>query len=153
MKGMSLLSWRRHQGTVLKNHISILPVSDPGKQAAKVVKHHVFVLSSNTWCFTTWAACFPGSDTRRIEMRFLSTVPWCLLQLSNHSPFIKHIIFTTWTACFAGSDTGRIKTQFLSIVPWCLLQLSNRIRDTRGRCLRIAFRFSSCLIQESKQFK
>jgi hypothetical protein len=24
-------------------------------------------------------------------MRFLSTVPWCLLHLSNHSPFIKHI--------------------------------------------------------------
>jgi hypothetical protein len=26
---------------VLKNHISILPVSDPAKQAAQVVKHHV----------------------------------------------------------------------------------------------------------------
>ena len=27
---------------VLKNRISILPMSDPGKQAAQVVKHHVF---------------------------------------------------------------------------------------------------------------
>jgi hypothetical protein len=27
---------------VLKNRISILPVSDPGKQVAQVVKHHVF---------------------------------------------------------------------------------------------------------------
>jgi hypothetical protein len=38
-----LLSWRRHQGTMLnKNCILILPVSDPAKQAAQVVKHHVF---------------------------------------------------------------------------------------------------------------
>ena len=36
---MRLLSWRRHQGTMLKNCISILPVSDPAKQAAQVVKH------------------------------------------------------------------------------------------------------------------
>ena len=43
--------------------------------------------------FITWTACFPGSDTGRIEMRFLSTVPWCLLQLSNHSPFIKHMFY------------------------------------------------------------
>jgi hypothetical protein len=42
MKGLSLLSWRRHQGTVLKNCILILPVLDPGKQVAQVVKHHVF---------------------------------------------------------------------------------------------------------------
>jgi hypothetical protein len=27
---------------MFKNHISILPVSDPAKQAAQVVKHHVF---------------------------------------------------------------------------------------------------------------
>ena len=27
---------------MLKNRISILPVSDPGKQAAQVVKQHVF---------------------------------------------------------------------------------------------------------------
>jgi hypothetical protein len=27
---------------VLKNHISILPVSDPAKQAVQVVKHHMF---------------------------------------------------------------------------------------------------------------
>ena len=39
---MRLLSWRRHQGTMLKNCILILPVSDPAKQAAQVVKHHVF---------------------------------------------------------------------------------------------------------------
>jgi hypothetical protein len=39
---MRLLSWRRHQGTMLKNCIFILPVSDPAKQAAQVVKHHVF---------------------------------------------------------------------------------------------------------------
>ena len=39
---MRLLSWRRHQGTVLKSCILILPVSDPGKQAAQVVKHHMF---------------------------------------------------------------------------------------------------------------
>ena len=39
---MRLLSWRRHQGTMLKNRILILPVSDPAKQAAQVVKHHVF---------------------------------------------------------------------------------------------------------------
>jgi hypothetical protein len=31
-----------HQGTMLKNCILILPVSDPAKQAAQVVKHHVF---------------------------------------------------------------------------------------------------------------
>jgi hypothetical protein len=37
-----LLSWRRHQGTMLKNCILILPVSDPAKQAAQVVIHHVF---------------------------------------------------------------------------------------------------------------
>ena len=37
-----LFSWRRHQGTMLKNCILILPVSDPAKQAAQVVKHHVF---------------------------------------------------------------------------------------------------------------
>ena len=43
--------------------------------------------------FITWTACFSGSDTGRIEMRFLSTVPWCLLQLSNHSPLIKHMMF------------------------------------------------------------
>ena len=36
---MRLLSWRRHQGTMLKNCISILPFSDPAKQAAQVVKH------------------------------------------------------------------------------------------------------------------
>jgi hypothetical protein len=35
---MRLLSWRRHQGTMLKNCILILPVSDPAKQAAQVVK-------------------------------------------------------------------------------------------------------------------
>ena len=34
-------------------------------------------------------ACFPGSDTGRIEMRFLSTAPWCLLQVSNHT-YIRH---------------------------------------------------------------
>ena len=34
---MRLLSWRRHQGTVLKNRISIPPVSDPGKQAVQVI--------------------------------------------------------------------------------------------------------------------
>jgi hypothetical protein len=39
---MRLLSWRRHQGMMLKNCILILPVSDPAKQAAQVVKHHVF---------------------------------------------------------------------------------------------------------------
>ena len=39
---MRLLSWRRHQGTMLKNCVLILPVSDPAKQAAQVVKHHVF---------------------------------------------------------------------------------------------------------------
>jgi hypothetical protein len=39
---MRLLSWRRHQGTMLKNCILILPVSDPAKQVAQVVKHHVF---------------------------------------------------------------------------------------------------------------
>ena len=39
---MRLLSWRRHQGTMLKNCILILPVSDLAKQAAQVVKHHVF---------------------------------------------------------------------------------------------------------------
>jgi hypothetical protein len=40
---MPLLSWRRHQGTMLNNCILILPaVSDPAKQAAQVVKHHVF---------------------------------------------------------------------------------------------------------------
>ena len=32
-----LFSWRRHQGTMLKNRISILPVSDPGKQAVQVI--------------------------------------------------------------------------------------------------------------------
>ena len=36
MKGLWLLSWRRHQGTVLKNRILILPMSDPGKQAVQV---------------------------------------------------------------------------------------------------------------------
>jgi hypothetical protein len=36
-----------------------------------------------TWCFTTWTACFAGSDTGRIKTQFLSIVPWCLLQLSN----------------------------------------------------------------------
>ena len=41
-KCMRLLSWRRHQGTMLKNCILILPVSDPAKQAAQVLKHHVF---------------------------------------------------------------------------------------------------------------
>jgi hypothetical protein len=41
-KCMRLLSWRRHQGTILKNCILIPPVSDPAKQAAQVVKHHVF---------------------------------------------------------------------------------------------------------------
>ena len=39
---MRLLSRRRHQGTMLKNCILILPMPDPGKQAVKVVKHHVF---------------------------------------------------------------------------------------------------------------
>jgi hypothetical protein len=39
---MRLLSWRRHQGTMLKNCVLILPVSDPAKQAAQVVKVHVF---------------------------------------------------------------------------------------------------------------
>jgi hypothetical protein len=39
---MRLLSWRRHQGTMLKNCNLILPVSDPAKQAAQVVNHHVF---------------------------------------------------------------------------------------------------------------
>ena len=34
---MRLLSWRRHQGTMLKNCILILPVSDPAKQADQVV--------------------------------------------------------------------------------------------------------------------
>jgi hypothetical protein len=34
---MRLLSWRRHQGTMLKNCILILPVSDPAKQAAQAV--------------------------------------------------------------------------------------------------------------------
>jgi hypothetical protein len=33
---MRLLSWRRHQGMMLKNCILILPVSDPAKQAAQV---------------------------------------------------------------------------------------------------------------------
>ena len=37
-----LLSWRRHQGTVIKSCILILPVSDPAKQAAQAVKHHMF---------------------------------------------------------------------------------------------------------------
>ena len=37
---MRLLSWRRHQGTMLKNCVLILPVSDPAKQAAQIVKHH-----------------------------------------------------------------------------------------------------------------
>ena len=37
---MRLLSWRRHQGTMLKNCILILPVSDPAKQVVQVVKHH-----------------------------------------------------------------------------------------------------------------
>jgi hypothetical protein len=39
---MRLLSWRRHQGTMLKKCVLILPVSDPAKQAVQVVKHHVF---------------------------------------------------------------------------------------------------------------
>jgi hypothetical protein len=30
------------KGTMLNNCILILPVSDPAKQAAQVVKHHVF---------------------------------------------------------------------------------------------------------------
>ena len=38
---MRLLSWRRHQGTMLKNCVLILPVSDPAKQAVQVVKHHM----------------------------------------------------------------------------------------------------------------
>jgi hypothetical protein len=32
-------SWRRHQGTMLKNCILILPVSDPAKQAVKHQEH------------------------------------------------------------------------------------------------------------------
>ena len=39
---MRLLSWRRHQGTVLESCILILLVSDPAKQAAQAVKHHMF---------------------------------------------------------------------------------------------------------------
>jgi hypothetical protein len=39
---MRLLSWRRHQGTMLKNCMLIRPESDPAKQVTQVVKHHVF---------------------------------------------------------------------------------------------------------------
>jgi hypothetical protein len=60
---------------MLKNCILILPVSDPAKQAAQVVKHHVF-------------------DGRTVIY-------------------------------LAGGDTS-------------------------GQCLRITFRFSPCLIQQSK---
>jgi hypothetical protein len=46
---------------MLKNCILILPVSDPAKQAAQVVKHHVF------------------------DERNVITVPWCLLQINDTS--------------------------------------------------------------------
>jgi hypothetical protein len=62
---MRLLSWRRHQGTMLKNCILILPVSDPAKQATQVVKHHVFDERTDY---------LDGGDTRgrclRIAFRF-----------------------------------------------------------------------------------
>ena len=58
---MRSLSWRRHQGTVLKNCLLILPVSDLAKQAAKIVKHHV--LDERMDC-----DCLTGGDTRG----------WCL---------------------------------------------------------------------------
>ena len=45
---MRLLSWRRHQGTMLKNCVLILPVSDPAKQAVQVVKHHVLQKNGGT---------------------------------------------------------------------------------------------------------
>ena len=62
-------------------HCSLVSVAD---------KRYIYLFPFH---FITWTACFPGSDTGRIVMRFLSTVPWCLLHLSNHSPFIKHMMF------------------------------------------------------------
>jgi len=110
--------------------------------AMHFLKHCPLVSVADKWYiylfpfqFITWTACFPGSDTGRIEMRFLSTVPWCLLQL--FTVLSSNIwCFTTWAACFAGSDTGRIKIQFLSTVPWCLLQLSNRIHVVHSSTIR-----------------
>jgi hypothetical protein len=42
MYAITYLEETPDQGTMLKNCILILPVSDPAKQAAQVVKHHVF---------------------------------------------------------------------------------------------------------------
>jgi hypothetical protein len=66
----------------------------------------ITVLSSNTWCFTTWTACFAGSDTGRIKIQFLSIVPWCLLQLSNcihvvHSSTIRYTLLLYITPCLS----------------------------------------------------
>ena len=83
-------------GTRHEEECSLLILVD----AMHFLKHCPLVSVADKWYiylfrfqFITWTACFPGSDTRRIEMRFLSTVPWCLLQLSNHSPFINHVMF------------------------------------------------------------
>ena len=90
--------------------------------------------------FITWTACFPGSDTGRIEMRFLSTVPWpwCLLQLSNHSPFIKHMMFYYLSRLLCWIRHGENQNTILKHRPLvrCLLQISNRIHVVHSSTIR-----------------
>jgi hypothetical protein len=60
---------RRHQGTVLKNRISILPMSDPGKQAVQVIK-----------------SCSSHGSIRRLNVRFFKRAH--AKNVYYHTPFL-----------------------------------------------------------------
>jgi hypothetical protein len=84
--------------------------------------------------FITWTACFPGSDMGRIKMRFLSTVPWCLLQLSNHSPFIKNMMFYYLSRLLCWIRHGENQNTILCLVyehmsPFCIVVTADIIMN------------------------
>ena len=86
MKGLWLLSWRRHQGTVLKNRISILPVSDPGKQAVQVINWNgnkqMYRLSATDTKGQCFRKCIASTKISNEHSSSCHDV-WRLLILSN----------------------------------------------------------------------
>jgi hypothetical protein len=97
---MRLLSWRRHQGTMLKNCILILPVSDPAKQAAQVVKHHVFIMTVSL--IKGWRKLPEVSHWRMITMLYWIHLSMSGIRTNNFSDdkyWCIHCRFCSSTSC------------------------------------------------------
>lgn len=100
-----LHSWIRHRenwNVILKHRLLVSPPTKQSQSSSKFQTHDVL---------PTWAAYFAGSVTGRINIRFLSTVPWCLIQFSNpihvvHSSTIWCTV-TILYPCLASGHTGK----------------------------------------------